>query len=740
MTKTHRLAQKSVKKKTEFTSAMQTAFFVAIAIFLLLRVAAAFSGGVFRLWGIDYASYGMGRWDVVVALFFPVLAFHKSARIVLARWLSAPVFTNTALRNGSIAFAAALSAYAVYHFQVAYAFLGDGSYYAGEVYRCMTNPELMPAIIKPTSWLTGHVIRSLTLWLQPENVRLPFTILGVAALLVFCISALVSLRRQRKEVAVLLTSLFLFSSGSLMFFGYVELYVMEYSCLLAYFLFIFSGMNERNDKREVFLTQSKRSAWIPGALLFAAILFGASAVIFLPSYLLFLHIRIRGNDGPITIRASFFILNGIALCGGIVLVVLNAMTGSISEVMPVVVRVTVEHGISTGIQRYTLFSAQHLADVINVLVLNAPFGIIAAIVAFVFRSSLRWTSPRMLFAATAAVSAVVFLSIGNTFLGLARDWDLATIPGLALTNFAAMIFLEADEEKKISLSALLPLIFLVTFGGMYAWLRVNFDETASARRLENIVAMDEDLILPINKYTALENLRKFYNVPGGEAQVFHILKKMIATGWHKQDTYNKVMMEVLQKSLNHEFREQGFSWVYDRLLDELQTNEPENSYARLPHDRVHDLMTKALLYGLRARSPELVISTLERYRQSDSTWKGADFVGAFLDTTLTPAVRAQRAKESVSPESRDPVLLVTAARLFEQASDASLAAAYFERALHIEPNLYPGVYLDLAQLALQTLHDKARCIATLRSCLAHSRGTKEAGQAKAFLQELGETP
>jgi hypothetical protein len=243
-----------------------------IAVYVLLRwLATLLGGGEVRLWGLDFAAYLPLSWDVAVALTLPALLLVPQLRSAMSQALSGAAGSGRAWPRlvTALLLLGGLLALAWFE-QVAWAFLGDGAYYATEIFRIKADEAYQTALIKPTSLLTGYLIQWLSVTWQPENVRWPFLMLGLGGLVLVVIAGFLFTMHERRSVAALLVSASLLAAASLMFFGYIELYALSYAFTLLFFLAAIRSLR-------------KKTSVLPAGLsLLIAMLFGASSAVFIP--------------------------------------------------------------------------------------------------------------------------------------------------------------------------------------------------------------------------------------------------------------------------------------------------------------------------------------------------------------------------------------------------------------------------------------------------------------------------
>ncbi len=674
-----------------------------------------------RTWGFDYARYLAGEWDVLAALLLPLAALLPPVRRALGRQLTQPSFKSFPKRSG-LAFAvlaAALSAFLVIQYRVPYAFLGDGAYYAGEMYRVISTPEYAPAFLKPTSWLTGQILLALGQWLKPEDTGLPFAILGAACAASLVLSLFVFASREKKPVASALAVAGLTGAGSLLFFGYIELYAPVYLFTIAYFMSSWASLRQG------------LSVAVPGILLIAAIACGAAALFFVPSYLLLLHWRFRGSEGRFPLRRAAALLVALLIAGIAGAYAVLGIDKADGALVPLYL-----DAASPAV--FTLLSPARLADVANLLLLNcgAWLFVLAALTARSGRG-MPWRDPLLLFAVTAAAGGFLFILVGNAALGAARDWDLAAAPVFAVGFLALSMLVLLHERGSLSMAGVLPVILLAGATSLYAWLRVNIDnprdgEAVSALRLYDISVMDRSFVLPVHTFTALENLRGYYHSTGDNKRELALLRESVSTRHLLRDTFDKLITATAVPGSAQDRRE-GFKTLFAMIEDEAgRSADPgwgEGASLR-------ELTARAALAAIQSGETREAATALERFRSLYPNWREAAIVEIFLTPGSTAVEMKKAAASAVDSTTMDASLLAASARVHAQAGDAAAAVRLFELAIDREPGRYPSLYIELAGIAYEALGDREKAVEALNRCIREARGTPEAGDARQILQRI----
>lgn len=198
--------------------------------------------------------------------------------------------------------------------------------------------------------------------------------------------------------------------------------------------------------------------------------------------------------------------------------------------------------------RYNLFSWNHIFDYFNMIFLWSALALIVIIVALVFkRRSIPWNKPLVLVSGLSLICYVLVFFVLNPLLSMPTDWDLMSIPAIALIIFAISIVsgVETEEKEKRTFASqlLAPGVGLCAIGlsGMF----VNANQESEANRvitygkynfktywigsstsiMEGIYLKDskEEQFSELNK--AVKELKP-YAVQGNDIQYAEILNRM----------------------------------------------------------------------------------------------------------------------------------------------------------------------------------------------------------------------
>lgn len=186
---------------------------------------------------------------------------------------------------------------------------------------------------------------------------------------------------------------------------------------------------------------------------------------------------------------------------------------------------------------YSMLSPDHLYDILNELLLIAPIGLILLIVTiFIRRRANIKNSPGIFLGITALFSLLMLLVI-DPKLGLARDWDLFSIPaaaiGGAIIIFALLRikFAENAGPTKLTINAL-ALLFLS------GWIFTNSSVSGQLDRTENLLSLSEkgqgygyELLVYYYRFEAKNNEKalELLNKISGEAKNARVYNKIAKT-------------------------------------------------------------------------------------------------------------------------------------------------------------------------------------------------------------------
>ncbi len=680
--------------------------------------------------------------DRLIVAALPALALLPWLQSRTDRWLTPGAFPRMHLFVIALVVTAALVALGL-AYPVAYAFLGDGSVYVGEMFRTARDAAYAPSFVKPTAWATGALLAALAaLPATLDDVRLPFILASAAAAVITVASVFSFLRDERRGTIVALAALVAGMGGTLFFFGYIELYALPAALTLAALLAMWRALRHG------------ASVLVPGVLLAAAMAFGLAAATLLPAYLALLHWKLRGEEGgAMPLRVAVAVLAALVVVAVAAAYIVIGSQANQSWLMPLAADSRTLDGMSVGVLQYTLFSGAHLADLANALLLGAGAAALVVPVALVAgRSVLSARDSFLLVMGLAAFGGLVQLVAGFSLFGLARDWDLAVQPLVALVVLAAALLVRLEEGGCLRVGRIAPALVLVALAGAWQWVDVNHSAEASARRFDAIVARDAGLILPRDTYVALEHLRKFRQSGGDAAGSLDVLQRMEDTGWNLADTWRK-MLQRTGAIADARTRDTAYRDLLTRLLARVRSAPAGEGAAAasasdataddvaalvLPPARraLADLVAVVLLQCIEQKHAEIVTEYIPAFAAVLPDWRALAYLRAEAGSVSLDQ-RADAAFAAVDAETREPGLLLATALRLAEAERPEPAVTRLTRVVHLDGASYPQAYIALARLQYETLalHDAA--IETLQRCVREVPGTPHAAEARRILERLG---
>lgn len=691
---------------------------VALGLFVLLRGAISLlHPAQQRLWGIDFAAWlGTGVLPQLV-LWIPLLFLVPSvARLFLREREGEAASTSATRLIGAVLLTTAAGVLA-WQVQVAYAFLGDGTWYAAELFRSMSLPDYANSMIKPSAWLTGMLLDTMARTFRPDDIRLPFLLAGIAGMLIAAGAVFFSTMKERASAVLPAVLVFLFGSGSLVFFGYIELYALVYGLSIAYLVTAWQCL------------RGHVPIWVPVLLLVLAMLFGASAAAWLPSLLLLLHWKVRGEEGVLPLRRAAVLLMLLPLAAIAALYMLSGTTSDSAYLVAFTPYERVVEGLRTGWQRYVLFAPERWTDILNMLLLGlGPVALLLPVLLAQGKRGGVLRSPTVLFGATAAAGGLALLVFGNTFLGLARDWDVGAFALLGASALALALWTELGRVRAGWMSLVLPGFAAVMISQFLLWMSVNTSEQASAARFEAIAEMDDGLLLPMNTFTAYENLRKFHQSGGDMPAYFRVLRRQIETGYRSFIGYAEYLSSILKMS-DPAARRGEFTWLLESYIVAASREGDTDDFRRVDRREAREFAARLLLTTAQTGEPELTTSFESRFRPLFPVWPEAGLLEVLKGTgDLERDTRLIAA--AVTGDTRDAFLHMTAGGLYQQRGMLDQAAAAYDAALAREPSMYPSWYLVAAELHRTLTGDTGKYRSLLEQLIANAPSSPEAAQAR----------
>ncbi len=270
---------------------------------------------------------------------------------------------------------------------------------------------------------------------------------------------------------ILIFVLLYFSGTTLLFCGYAETYMLLPGLIT---LFFTAGIKS---------LRAGKSPIFPSLLFLLLVLFHFKSLMFAPCIALLAYYQFKDNQRSHALVSIMAIIAAFALT--IILPAFSPLPtlSAAGFMMPL--------SASAG-SEYTLFSAQHLLDILNEILLTAAAAAIVIVAAITARpkSSIRGNKP-LLFVAAGLPGALAMLFLLHSRLGFAIDWDLFSSATIIIGFFAAMLFaqfesLSLNKAAAIALGA-------VGFLSFFSFAAVNSKfETAVQRQVDVLSIYGKD--------------------------------------------------------------------------------------------------------------------------------------------------------------------------------------------------------------------------------------------------------
>ncbi len=709
-------AQRSAKPQTSPTKTEKSFSIVLLAQLAIAAGTVWFS--VTELWGISVGYYSKST-DVfaILAIFGGAAAYAQLKRNTGKVWQQAGAlkYWLASVVLAGIAAAAALM------WRTAFAFLGDGAMYIGEVYRILSDHSYHGNLAKPTTWLGGVFVTTVARMLPVSSAESPFVFAGAAAALILWLGLAIQMRKESLSALFLMTSFIAGSGAILLFFGYVELYVLGFAFSMLYFIAAWKSF------------RGNCSPIPAGIFLLLAIASAIPAAVFIPSFLVLLHWKYKGTGGKPDLRISAIIL--AILPAALLIPAYLILGGANAYLIPVTPLELTENGISMGVQSYSLFSLQHLLDIGNILLLNGGIAFLVVLWGFFNRANIDFRQPVFLFALTAAAGACTLIVFGNTTFGMGRDWDIMTIPATAILFFGWLIVMHFHEKKAIMLAPLLPAIFVASFAQGYFWLKTNVENEPSAERFTSLLGVYSGTVAPVYTFNGLENLRKYYHSRKNTPRYLETLRSMAELRYNKLYHYREYM-GVLQSSAGAQYAGEGFAWLFESLLQSASAQQKENRFDYISKQEYRAFTVHALVTALEAGYGGLAAEYIPKFKPLFGDWKELLIFEALEQAPNDPSAQYAIAGDVGFESLEDISLIIIAGDILRKSGHFNEAAVMYEKALGIDPHQYQQVYILLAQVYYRGLNDIDKTTQTLRRCIKNCAGSPAATQAASVLSKL----
>jgi tetratricopeptide (TPR) repeat protein len=407
----------------------------------------------------------------------------------------------------------AIAAVAFWFLHNAWAFLGDGTLYLGYVYKYSLGAPMVLSWRESVPMFLFQMLYHFQTG-KPSTV-FPFRFIDLVAGLGFVVVAMLFVRRLFPEKVMRHAALaLLFSTaGVLFFFCYIETYALGFSAVLLYLYVGYLYLCER------------RPHWQLAVALGAAVLLHSSNLLLIPSAIVLVALRRsrEHNEKPsLTRYYKSFVPITVILIGLYILF----------QYYPIAPLETADNPFiplhSVRDLQYTLFSKQHILDILNEHFLLSAVATVLLLSLVMFRRSMFGEHPYLVFLIYVLFFQEAFVIGGYPTFGMARDWDIFAPLGITMTILVLSV-LHFDSEIALRRKAVLQAMLgtsIVASLQLGMWLFVNLNTLAAATRYEDILSVYRPLVSARNTQYGYENLRKLYMTGKNYSRQLYAVRKM----------------------------------------------------------------------------------------------------------------------------------------------------------------------------------------------------------------------
>ena len=570
---------------------------VTVAVVLALRII----GGIVeypRFWSMDmlrYVDLSLALLACIAAAGFLLPSTEKLLRRVaafVAGERSAAVFWAVVAIFGALCVLFPMRTF----------FYGDGGSYVPEIFKLGRDPGYFSELLWSvrSAPLAGvmvvfitrtlpHVLHALGMAL-PQTSVFPFHVLSILWLGVFAVG--IRLLAKREERVTLLV-LLLGSGASLHFFGYVELYI---PVLVSLALFFLAGLRALETGRK----------WPAVLLYLLACAAHVYTIALLPALLYVLLYNTRFHPGFLRSTRGLLLSSLCVLLAGIVVYFASGLWNQDGRIVMSAVSIP----RPAGVQSYTLLSAAHLLDLVNLPLLLSPVStVFLLVVAARRRHAAEEASPAVHFLLLALISFGVFLAFANAVFGWARDWDLAAPLGIIISLLAYVVAIRMKPASP-ALPATLALVSLVFVA---PWIVMNVSEESSTRRFERIIELDAENMYADYALSGFEALRKHYLHEADYANEMRIEKRMVERLGYAEHYRLLINSAGVLADTKSPRAASEYLWVLRRLLGQaeiLQRKGLRGDYA-ITFPRIDSLATACAYQAYLRKAHDGLAETIE---------------------------------------------------------------------------------------------------------------------------------
>lgn len=273
-------------------------------------------------------------------------------------------------------------------------------------------------------------------------------------------------------------SVILFFTGCIIFFlGYVETYQIVYLMMLIYL--VYSVLFFNNRIKFTFIPAIAFGIWLSLHYL---------AAVFFPSFIILLIYSFKKNKIQSGISLILFLVcfTAVFLATGLDFkeMVNRFISPNESHWLPLL----------TGDSIIPALSFSHLWNVINAELLVLPFGFLSLLIfIIIYYKNINWKNPSVIFLSLITLCSLVFIFLFNSYLGLAKDWDVVGLMSFPVLFILIYLLLTQFDYHSIK-PALISMSYL-SFCQVMIWVILNRNVAISEQRnthLDNEYLWEKD--------------------------------------------------------------------------------------------------------------------------------------------------------------------------------------------------------------------------------------------------------
>lgn len=239
---------------------------------------------------------------------------------------------------------------------------------------------------------------------------------------------------------------------------------------------------------------------------------------------------------------------------------------------------------------YSILSVAHLFDFINEQILISPVGIILIILILKFWKKINFhdNTSRFLFISSSCL--LLFTFALNPKLGLSRDWDLFSLPGLSYTLLALYLAISYIKDNQV-LKSIGIVCIVVNLLHTVPWILVNAHENKSIERFELLVQTKKIR----TSYYAYEELGTYFRNTDKPENAIDYYKKAIEvnpSNWRLHNLLGSTFSS-LQK-----YDEAILEFEVAKKLAPKQASIPHNLGLTYMHKGTYDMAINELIKAI----------------------------------------------------------------------------------------------------------------------------------------------